>query len=62
MRYGPADGKVLQPGGWKCVIDKLLKMSYSLVGRIVSPQLCSKDTFTGIAKKNFGQGTFINVS
>ena len=24
------DGKVLQPGVWKCVIDKLLKMSYSL--------------------------------
>ena len=44
------------------VLDKSLKMSYSLVGRNVSSQLCAKDTFTGVAKKNCGQGTFINVS
>ena len=32
------DGKVLQPGVWKCVIDKLLKMSCSLVGRNIPSQ------------------------
>ena len=37
------DGKVLQPGVWKCVIDKLLKMSYSLMGRNIPSQKCSKD-------------------
>ena len=37
------DGKVLQPGVWKCVIDKLLKMSYSLVGRNIPSQQCGKD-------------------
>ena len=37
------DGKVLQPGVWKCVIDKLLKMSYSLVGRNILSQQCGKD-------------------
>ena len=52
---------VFQPSGWKSVIDKLLKMSYSLVGRNVSSQLCGKDTFTGVTKKNWGQGTLINV-
>ena len=61
MCHSPADGKVLQPGGWKRVIDKLLGMSYSLVGGNVSSQLCGKNTFTGVAKKNCGQGTFINA-
>ena len=37
------DGKVLQPGVWKCVIDKLLKMPYSLVGRNIPLQQCGKD-------------------
>ena len=37
------DGKALQPGVWKCVIDKLLKMSYSLVGRNIPLQQCGKD-------------------
>ena len=37
------DGKALQPGVWKCVIDKLLKMSYSLVGRNIPSQQCGKD-------------------
>ena len=36
------DGKVLQPSVWKCVIDKLLKMSYSLVGRNILLQKCAK--------------------
>ena len=37
------DGKVLQPGVWECVIDKLLKMSYSLVGRNIPSQQCGKN-------------------
>ena len=37
--------KVLQPGVWKCVIDKLLKMSYSLVGRSIPSQQCGKDIY-----------------
>ena len=37
------DGKVLQPGVWKCVVDKLLKMTYSLVGRNIPSQQCGKD-------------------
>ena len=37
------DGKVLQPGVWKCVIDKLLKMSYSLVGGNIPSQQCGQD-------------------
>ena len=37
------DGKVLQHSVWKCVIDKLLKMSYSLVGRNIPSQQCGKD-------------------
>ena len=48
------DGKALQPGVWKCVIDKLLKMSYSLVGRNIPLQQCGKDTFTGVTKKHYG--------
>ena len=39
------DGKVLQPGVWKCVIDKLPKMSYSLVGRNIPSQQCGKDIY-----------------
>ena len=37
------DGKVLQSGVWGCVIDKLLKMTYSLVGRNIPSQQCGKD-------------------
>ena len=37
------DGKVLQPGVWEYVIDKLLKMSYRLVGRNIPSQQCGKD-------------------
>ena len=39
------DGKVLQRNVWKCVIDKLLKMSYSLVGRNNPSQKCGKDIY-----------------
>ena len=34
------EGKILQPGVWKCVIDKLLRMFYSLVGRNIPSQQC----------------------
>ena len=40
----PTNGKAPQPGVWKCVIDKLLKMSYNLVGRSIPSQQCGKDT------------------
>ena len=39
------DGKVLQPDVWKCVIDKLLKMSYSLVGGNILSQQRGKDIY-----------------
>ena len=39
------DGKVLQPGVWKCVIDKFLKMSYSLVDRNIPSQQCGKGIY-----------------
>ena len=52
------DGKVLQHSVWKCVIDKLLKMSYSLVGRNIPSQQCGKDTFTGVTKKHCGLDTY----
>ena len=51
------DGKVLQPGVWKCVTDKLLKMSYIFVGRNIPSQQCGKDTFTGVTKKHCGLDT-----
>ena len=68
--YTPADGKALQPGVWKCVINKLLKMSYSLVGGNMLSELCGKDTFISvpwpIVRKcvymAMWQNTFINVS
>ena len=41
--YSPVCGNVL---------DKLLKMSYSLVGRNIPSQKCGKDTFTGVTKKH----------
>ena len=43
------DGKVLQPGVWKCVIDKLLKMSNSLVGRNIPSQQCGKDIYINVS-------------
>ena len=52
------DGKVLQPGAWKCVIDELLKMSYSLVGRNIPSQQCGKDTFTSVTNKYCGLDTY----
>ena len=39
------DGKILQPGVWKCVIDKSPKTPYSLVGRNIPSQQCGKDIY-----------------
>ena len=56
------DGKVLQPGVGKCVIDKLLKMSYSLVGRNIPSQQCDKDISINVSWPSVRKCVYGNVA
>ena len=55
------DENVLQPGVWKCVIDKLLKMSNSLVGRNIPSQQCGKDISINVSRPSVRKCVYMEM-